>query len=56
MSEWDCEFIDKCSDIKLKESRGYRRVDEDLEDQYEELCTCGGFKCLLKQKYLEEEK
>ena len=49
-----CEYMDACPDIKkLRESQISRNVDEDLADQYQELCSVRG-RCLTK-KSLEEE-
>ena len=48
-----CEFIETCPDtIKLRENPG----NEDLQNQYDELCTTCGYKtCLLYQILLEED-
>ena len=49
-----CEYIEVCPDIKkLRVSEINGNVDEDLADQYEELCSVGG-RCLIK-KSLEEK-
>ena len=49
-----CEYMDACPDIKkLGESKINGNVDEDLAEQYQELCSVGG-RCLIK-KSLEEE-
>ena len=53
----DCRFIKKCGEMnKLRESykRGY--ADENLLEQYYELCSCGGFGCSLRNFYLEQSK
>ena len=33
-----------------------KEVFSDLLDQYEELCSTGGFKCLMKEEYLKQNK
>ena len=50
----ECKYMDACPDIKkLRESEINGNVDEDLTEQYQELCSVGG-RCLIK-KSLEEE-
>jgi len=52
-----CSYIEdnKCPDIiKMNDGRKFGNIDEDLEDQYYNLCTSGG-KCLTREKLLEEE-
>ncbi len=57
MNEYNCEFIDKCSDIKkLRKIRKAGKINEGLEDQFYELCSTGGFKCSKREEYLLLEK
>ena len=51
-----CEYMEVCPDIKkLRESEINGHVDEDLADQYQELCLVGG-RCLTKKSLEEESK
>ena len=50
-----CRFIQTCRDIsKLKRSYAIGNPDENLLDQYYELCSCGSFGCSLRDFYLEQ--
>jgi len=54
LKKFHCEFMGICPDIeKLEESKKTGYINEDLADQYEELCTIGGFKCSTRESYQE---
>jgi hypothetical protein len=47
-----CEFIGRCPDVeRMRKSR-----DEGLLDQYDELCTVGGYGCSRRDAYLEARR
>ena len=49
-----CVYIDECLDIgRLRKSEISGNVDEDLADQYHELCSVGG-RCLIKKSLGEK--
>ena len=55
--ELDCEFINKCPDNKRYRKANVADVDyEDLANQHEELCTCTGLGCLIRNNFLQEVK
>ena len=54
--EGECEYMDACPDIKrLRESQRNGKVDEDLAEQYQELCIVGG-RCLIRESLEEKSK
>jgi hypothetical protein len=54
--EGGCGFIEICSDMrKLRDSEAMGMVDENLADQYFELCSVDGNpRCLLADRYNAE--
>jgi len=62
LKNYYCEFLKTCKDtLELEKSQKLGQTDEDLADQYHNLCTRPGIRtgelhCTLRYKYLKQEK